>query len=147
MSNTKGNIVSLDTLKKYQSTLTKKIMKKFGTNNSPIMDGWGWFVDPDTNYDYSNKYDKFKQQKLSISIPDTIQEMQEYSTLRMRRSLKSINNFQNAINYNNYNNNNYNNSFNNGHFNNGNLSYDDSNISAYNIVGLCAFVCLIYVFI
>jgi len=77
-------------LRRYSLMLSKKILLKFGINNSETKDAWGWFVDPELNYCIfnKNKYQKNVYTSKHISIPSTIQE---YPTIR---SMKSINNFQ-----------------------------------------------------
>ncbi len=77
-------------LRRYSLMLSKKILLKFGINNSESKDAWGWFVDPELNYSMfnKNKYQKNVYTSKHISIPSTIQE---YPTIR---SMKSINNFQ-----------------------------------------------------
>lgn len=77
-------------LRRFQSIISKKIFKKFGFNKSISKDEWGWFVDPELNYNFNkNKYSKNSPKY--VSIPETIKEYPKI------RSMKSINNFHELI--------------------------------------------------
>jgi hypothetical protein len=121
----------INELKRYQSLLSKKILLKFGINDSSSKDSWGWFVDPESNDIFNkNKYNQNIGKLKHISIPSTIQEYP-----KTIRSLKSMNNFHDESEI-------YNKS------NKSNKSNKNKNISIYaNIVGIITFVSLIYVLI
>ena len=124
----KNNIIN--ELKRYQTVLSKKILLKFGVNDSSSKDSWGWFVDPESNNIFNkNKYNQNIGKLKHISIPSTIQE---YPPPKIR-SLKSMNNFHNEYET---------------HIKSNKSNKSNKKISVYtNIVGIITFVSLIYVLI
>ena len=78
----------INELQIFQAIISKKLLDKFGINNTETIDEWGWFIDPEINY-YKPQLIKY------ISIPTTIQE--EKSKIR---SIKSINHFTNELVFN-----------------------------------------------
>lgn len=114
-------------LRRFQSIISKKILKKFGIDYSTSGNGWGWFVDPEL--DYNNKFNKNKYATLKhISIPNTIQE---YPRIR---SIKSINNFHNNFR-------------NNLEVEMDNKSTNTRETNYINIVGVATLLSLIYILI
>ena len=75
----------INELVKFQAIISKKLLDKFGINNTETIDEWGWFIDPEINY--------FKTQIVTlITIQKTIQE-----EMPKIRSIKSIHNIHNQI--------------------------------------------------
>lgn len=80
----------INELRNFQSIISKKILRKFSINHSNSRNGWGWFVDPELDYNYKFNKNKYTTSK-HISIPNTIQEYPKI------RSIKSINNFHDDL--------------------------------------------------
>jgi hypothetical protein len=78
----------INELQRFQAIISKKLLNKFGINDTERIDEWGWFIDPEINY--------FKKQIVTqFSIPTTIQE-----EIPKIRSIKSINHFTNEFVFN-----------------------------------------------
>lgn len=93
MSSNKNNN-QLNELREYSIILSKKIFMKFGINGGQdSKEEWGWFIDPELSYCMfnKNKYTKNIDLTKHLSIPETIKE---YPSIRSRKSITNLNNFE-----------------------------------------------------
>lgn len=115
-------------LRRFQSIISKKIFNKFDLNKSILKDEWGWFVDPELNYNLNkNKYSKNVYGSKDISIPETIQEYPKIC------SIKTINNFHDELIFESKKDNKY------------VANVSSSQINYTNIVGVVTLISLVYI--